>query len=233
MNILAVGAHPDDLETLCAGTLAKYVKEGHKVFMANLCNGNLGHSEISPEELREIRRKECEKAASMIEAELLTPDIGDMSLFPDRETRKKVVDIVRMAKPDVVLTHAPNDYMVDHITTSQLVLDASFAAPVPHFYTDHAPHTKIAPVFYMDTISGIDFQPEIYVDISPEIELKKKMLACHQSQAKWLKEHHNIDYLEVMVTVAKFRGLQCGVAYAEGFRAVKLAGRNVTERLLP
>lgn len=77
---------------------------------------------------------------------------------------------------------------------------------------------KISPIYYMDTLAGVNFLPAEYVDISEHIEAKLNALNCHQSQIKWMLEHDGIDFLDFVRTVSKFRGLQCGVKYAEEFR---------------
>jgi len=231
--ILAVGAHPDDLELLCAGTLAKYNKQGHTVVMAHMCNGNKGHFTIPPDELADIREEEAKKSAKIIGAEVLSGKFPDLELLINEESRKVAVDIIRKAKPDVIITHAPDDYMIDHINTSKLIVEASFIATLPHFKSNFPAHDVIAPIFFMDTLAGVNFQPAEYVDITEEMETKEKMLLCHQSQYVWLQEHDHIDYVDFMKSQAKFRGIQCGVKYAEGFRQYQVWGRMVAKRLLP
>jgi len=233
MRILAIGAHPDDLEFLCAGTLAKYSKKGHKVFMAHLCNGNMGGKNIKPEELAEIRDKEAKLAAKLIGAEALGPIAGDLDLYPTKEMRIEVVDIIRYAKPDVIFTHSPNDYMPDHVITSQLVFDASFTATLPLYKTKNKVHEPIVPIFYMDTLAGLNFEPTDYVDITDFIEIKKKMLLSHKSQYKWVKGHHLTDAINLLETMAKFRGIQCGVMYAEAFKRLSVWGKLKIDKLLP
>lgn len=225
MRILAVGAHPDDLELLCGGTLAKYSSKGHKIFMAHLCNGNMGGKDINPEELEKIRDEEAKKAASLINAETLGPIAGDLDLYPTKEMRVEVVDIIRYAKPDIIITHSPDDYMPDHTTTSKLVFDAAFTATLPNYKTKYPAYEKITPIFYMDTVVGLKFHPAYYVDITEFFEIKKKMLLCHESQYKWIKGHHLSDPLNLIETMGKFRGLQCGVMYAEGFIIENVWGR--------
>lgn len=233
MNILAIGAHPDDLEILCGGTLAKYAKEGHKVFMAHLTTGNMGGKDISPQELTKIRDQEAKRAGEIIGAEVLGPVCDDLGVLFTPEMREKVTDIIRKTKPDVIITHSPNDYMTDHIITSQLVFDSAFSATLPHYKTSLPAHEKITPIYYMDTILGHKFLPEIYIDITEFFELKKAMLACHESQYKWLKGHHITDPFYMIETVAKFRGLQAGVMYAEAFAMEKTWGRVFPLNLLP
>ncbi len=233
MNILAVGAHPDDLEFQCGGTLAKYAAQEHKVIMCHACNGNKGHFRIPPGKLGRIRREEAKNAAKIIGAESLTLNIDDLDVFPDREATLKFVDLIRQTKPDVIITHSPDDYMSDHTVTSRLVFDASFAATVPYSKTKHKYFEKVVPIYYMDTLNGVGFSPTEYVDITETIQIKKKMFSQHQSQFKWLKERDNVDIIDSLDIVAKFRGLQSGVEYAEGFRRLIAGLRNTTERLLP
>ena len=85
----------------------------------------------------------------------------------------------------------------------------------------------------MDTLAGVDFSPEIYVDISGQIERKLQALDCHQSQTRWMLEHDHIDFCDMVRTCAKYRGYQCGVAYAEGFRVCKAYPRMPAKNYLP
>ncbi|RKY79213.1 MAG: PIG-L family deacetylase [Deltaproteobacteria bacterium] len=233
MRVLAIGAHPDDLELLCAGTLAKYANQGHQVIMCHACNGNLGHFEIPRNELRDIRRQEAQNAAAVIGAESLTLDIADLDVYVERETKEKMTELIRKTKPDVIIAPSPDDYMPDHTLISRIAFDASFMATLPQLATETECHHLITPFYYMDTLAGVNFQPEVYVDITEVIEIKKRMLACHKSQTQWLKHHDKIDIIEFMITVARFRGLQCGVQYAEGFKPCRVWGRNTTKRWLP
>ena len=226
MNILAIGAHPDDLEFLCSGTLAKYAKAGHKIFMAHLCHGDLGGKDISKKKLMSVRKTEAVEAGRLIGAKVFSGIASDLDLYEDRESRKKVVEIIRQAKPDLIITHAPNDYMPDHVAVSKLVFDASFTSTLPNYPTKTKAHEPIVPVYYMDTMAGINANPCVYVDISETIEMKKKMLLCHESQHKWLNGHHRTKAVELLETMAKFRGLQCGVEYAEAFGILDVWGRR-------
>ena len=89
------------------------------------------------------------------------------------------------------------------------------------------------PIYYMDNLGGVNFLPTEYVDISDTIELKIQALQCHESQIKWMLEHDHIDFCDFVRTCSKFRGYQCGVAYAEGFRMCMTWPRIPTKRLLP
>jgi len=231
MNVLAIGCHPDDIEVACAGTLAKYVKQGHKVIVCHVANGNLGHAIIQPDELRDMRREEAKKAGSLAGIEVITCDVGDLMVYPDEAQRNKVVEVIRYAMPDVIITHSPDDYMPDHTAVSKLAFDASFAASVPHYMNGIA--APVTPLYYMDTLAGVGFQPTEYVDITETIDLKLEMLECHVSQMKWMRDHDNIDFAEFVKTCARFRGLQSGVQYAEAFTACYAWPKVTTKRMLP
>ena len=234
MNILGIGCHPDDLEVSCGGTLAKYAKMGHKVFMCHIANGDLGHMIHEPPELRKIRDKEAKNAAAALGAEALTCDVGDaMVESHNKETRDKLVDIVRYTKADVIITHNSVDYMRDHEQSGNLAVDAGFCCTLPHLFTEHERHPLFVPTFYMDTLAGIGFIPTEYVDITDEMEQKLEALACHESQVKWMLEHDHIDFLDFVRTCNKYRGLQSNCLYAEGFRQFAGWPRFVTHRLLP
>lgn len=232
MNVLAVGCHPDDIEISCCGTLAKCVKRGDKVTVCHVANGNMGHEIIPPEELRRLRAGEAKKAGSLAGIAVVTLDIGD--LLPngcDIAQRDKMMELIREVQPDFIITHSPTDYMPDHLAVSKLVFDASFAASVPQYGTGGK--AAVVPIFYMDNLAGMNFNPTEYVDITDEIELKIEMLECHESQLKWMRDHDNIDFAEFVRTCSRFRGLQCGVGYAEAFRQELVWPKVVAKRLLP
>ncbi len=235
MNVLAIGCHPDDLEIACTGTLARLAREGHNVYMAHVANGNMGHAVIMPPELREMRAEEARQAGKLIGAkEVFNIDIDDcMVRAENRDAIRKIVGIIRKTRPDFIITHNPDDYMEDHVQTSKLVYEASFTSSVPHMYPEYEAYSLVPPIYYMDTLAGVGFLPEEYVDISEDIELKIRALDCHQSQIKWMREHDKIDFLEFVRTCSRFRGLQSGVPYAEGFRICKEWPRQITKRLLP
>ena len=234
MNILAIGSHPDDLECCCFGTLAKYSQRGDKVFVCTISNGNMGHVVHMPEELRAIRLKEAKNAAKLINAEHFCVDSGDFYVdSKDRGQTDKLVEVIREAKPDVIITHNPHDYMQDHIEAGAHAFNASFIATIPHYLQHIDNTTGVTPLYYMDTVAGVGFVPTEYVDITDTIELKLSALACHESQIKWMLEHDRIDFLDFIRTCSKYRGIQCGVPYAEGFRQCMNWPRLTARRCLP
>jgi len=235
MKVLAIGCHPDDLEIGCGGTLALYAEQGHDVFMCHVANGDMGHAVIQAVELARIRTTEAEASGKILGAEkVFNIDVPDLFVNShDEEQVRKVVEVIRIVRPDVIITHSPDDYMRDHCETSKLVFNASFSSSIPHYLTESGQWQTIAPVYYMDTLAGVGFLPEEYTDITETLEIKLAALEKHESQLKWMRDHDGIDFLDFVRTVSKFRGLQCGVKYAEGFRLCKSWPRFSVKRLLP
>ena len=234
MRVLAVGAHPDDLEILCGGTLARYVEEGHEVVMCHATKGDRGSFEYSSEEIARIRDEEARRAAEIAGARHVSLELSDGEVnASDPAHRRLVVDLVRDAQPDVIITHSPGDYMVDHNEISRLVFDASFLSSVPLLETGKPAHPVVAPIYFMETVTGLGFTPTEFVDVTRTIETKVRMLEAHESQLRWLREHDGVDIVENMRTATAHRGFQCGVRYAEGFAACVTWLRGTTKRLLP
>lgn len=220
MRVLAIGAHPDDLEILCGGTLAKYARRGDEVFMAIATNGDVGSPTLTREEIAAIRHEEAKRSAAVIGAELIWMGFPDEFLFNDKPTRIAFIDAIRKARPDVMFVHGINDYHPDHRIAGQVALDARIPASV-RLVESALPHCdKIPHVFLMDNIGGIDFEPEVYVDISDTMEIKRQMLMQHESQDAWLKDIFNGSILDDMKALSTLRGTENGTAYAEAFRSV-------------
>ena len=224
MNILAIGAHPDDVEFMCAGTLAKLKEKGHRIFMATVANGSCGSREYKAKEVIKIRREEAKKSAKLLGAPYYGAGIDDLMVDNVASIRLKVVAILRKANPDIVFTHSVEDYMIDHVSTSTLVKDGCFCAPMPNFPAKGKPISHIPYLYYALPLEGKDMygcriKPQILIDITQEMSIKEEMLACHKSQRDWLKKQHNMDqYIETMKKWAKELGELSGCIYAEGFR---------------
>jgi LmbE family N-acetylglucosaminyl deacetylase len=236
VNVLAVGANPDDVEFLCAGTLAACARRGDRISIAYLTQGDKGGSAAAPGEIAEVRRREAEAAASLIGARLVAFGIPDGEVEVTLSLRRRVVEVIRSELPDFIITHYPFDYMSDHNATSRLVFEASFWAGSRHFAGDPGSatgHSRRPPVYYMDTVGGIGFVPQEYVDISEFMSLKVAMLSEHRSQVAYMRERDGLDFLDCMRTAARYRGYQCGVEYAEGFIPERVYPSLAPRRLLP
>jgi N-acetylglucosamine malate deacetylase 1 len=225
VRILAVHAHPDDIETLAAGTLALLAEAGHKIAIATLTAGDCGSVTEGPEETARIRRGEATAAAAMIGASYHCPGLPDLGLFNDDPTRRTVTELVRSVAPAMVITAAPADYHPDHEATSVLVRDACFAACALNYRTGSAAPLKAIPhLYFTDPIGGRDrdgrrISPDFAVDIAASFETKRRMLAAHESQLSWLAKQHDLaDPIEAMAAWSRRRGRDFGVDVAEGFR---------------
>jgi len=224
-RILAIHAHPDDIEILAGGTLALLAALGHTITMVSMTPGDCGTSQYPADEISCIRRKEAAASASKIGAEYFCGEFRDMAIFNNDASRRRVTAILRRTRPDIVLTSAPVDYLCDHEMTSALVRDACFAAPCMNYVCGHAqPLDRIPHLYFMDPIQGTDREqrpipPDFVVDVTAVFQLKREMLACHDSQRAWLKKHHDMDdYLDSMERWTTERGRTIGVKYGEGFR---------------
>jgi LmbE family N-acetylglucosaminyl deacetylase len=235
MNILAIGAHPDDIEILCAGSLALYARQGHNVVMASFTCGDMGDLKIAAQELARIRRGESEAAAAVIGARLLWPGVMDEHVFPNEVQRRLMIDLIREADPDVIFTHSPDDYHPDHRYVSQLVFDSYFQKGLPHIPSQSRPACRFGgtQIYYMDTIAGIGFYPTEYVDITSVIDTKRRMLRSHESQFSSISELASRDIEQVMEIQARFRGLAGDCAFAEAFCRLESWQRGLSRRLLP
>jgi len=233
MNILFVGAHPDDIENLAGGTAALYAKQGAKVFFCVATNGNVGSATLSKKEIAEIRHKEAKNAAAVIGAELIWLGFDDEFLIDSRETRLKFIEAFRIARPDVVFCHWRQDYNPDHSISGIIVDECIHMAPIPLIGTDSPPCDKIPHVYFMDTAAGVNFEPQIYVDTANVFDTKLKMVANHESQNSWME--HMFGYgLDVFQEVpARYRGLQAGCKMAEAFRPSYRWGRTFIKHYLP
>lgn len=234
MRYLAVSAHPDDLEILCAGTLRRLVLRGDHVTMATIARGDAGSFNHTPDEIAAIRAAEGAAGAAVVGADHVPGVVSDGRVnSADEHQRELVVDLIRRTRPDVIISHAPNDYMPDHVETSKLVFDAAFTASLPNYRTDHPSHDQVPVLYYMDTMAGVEFLPTEYVDITDTLDAKLDAFRAHASQLTWLKEHDQVDMVEQITAVARFRGLQCGVNMAEGFTVCRTWLRTPAARLLP
>jgi LmbE family N-acetylglucosaminyl deacetylase len=189
VNIVCIGAHPDDCEVYAGGTSAKWARAGHRVLFVSMTNGDAGHHEMAGAQLAKRRAREAQLSAERGGAKELVLDNHDGELMPTLELRKHVVKIIREMDADIVLTHRPNDYHPDHRYTSQLVADAAFMVTVPNFAPDA---TALArnPVFLylMDQFQKpYPFQADIAVDVGDVMDAKWNMLDAMDSQFyEWL-----------------------------------------------
>lgn len=232
-KVLAIGAHPDDVELGCGGALALFRQAGTQVVIASMARGDKGSRELSTEETVRVRREESERAAQVIRAAFTSLGLSDSEIFEDLENRTRVIELLRETQPEVVITHSPTDYHADHRITAHLVGDAAYLSTSFKFKTKHPPLSRFPIVYHMDNYLGVGFEPEEYVDISQVIDTKKEMILQHKSQLAHLQQRAGEDVLDDMLVLARLRGKQSGVDYAEGFRLHRTWPHIRTQRVLP
>ena len=216
-RVLAVVAHPDDAELLCAGTLARARKDGATIGVCVMCQGDKGQPAARIANLAEVRRAEAGAAAKLLGAELLTGEFPDGELADTTEARQRLIAIYRRFGPTLVLAHAPSDYHPDHRAASALAEAASWFCASGGYMPEHPKLQTQPELWWMDTINMSGFEPGFFVDVSEFAELKQQMLRCHKSQlARW--EDRDFSPLEEVMRVQySARGAQAGVAAAESF----------------
>ena len=132
IRVLVFGAHPDDCDIKAGGIAALYTQLGHSVKFVSVTNGDAGHHEMGGGTLAQRRNAEAQAAAEIIGIEYELLDNHDGELIPSLENRFQVIRTIREFKPDLIMTHRPNDYHPDHRYTSMLVQDAAYMVTVPN-----------------------------------------------------------------------------------------------------
>ena len=189
INVIVIGAHPDDCDVDAGGTASLFAKAGHNVLFVSLTNGDAGHYEKGGGALAKIRRAEAEEAGKRFGVKYIVLDNHDGELMPTLDIRLDVIRLIRQWKADVVIGPRPNDYHPDHRNTAILVQDAAYLVIVPNVATD-TPPLKRNPVFLFTEDrfqKPIPFQPDIAVDITEVLDQKIYGMAAHESQFfEWL-----------------------------------------------
>ena len=188
MKLLVIGAHPDDNEFRCAGIAYKYKQLGHEVQFLTVCDGCRGHQSMTVEETRNKRRGEYMAVGEYLGIKYDTFGIEDCTAVADLETRRRMINYIREANPDLVITHRTNDYHADHRAVAQLVQDAAYMLIVPHECPE-TPAMRKMPVimFNVDNFTNPVFEADVIIDIDDVIDEKLKCADFHESQVyDWL-----------------------------------------------
>ncbi len=230
-TILAIHAHPDDIEFLAAGTLSGLARAGHRVILATMTAGDCGTVHQDADEIARIRAQEAANSAALIQARYFYLGFRDMAVFNDHPSRQRITEFLRAIRPTIVITSSPEDYMADHEATALLVRDACFSAALPNYSTGEAepsnPLAEIPALYFMDPIGGVDrngaeIVPHFVVDIEKTFDLKIAMLMEHKSQREWLRIRHGLEnYISNMQKWTRARGTLAGIRIGEGFRHYK------------
>lgn len=226
-SVLAIAAHPDDIEFLFAGTMLQLARRGWDLHYMNLCDGSRGSTTMNQQECAATRLREAQHACEVLGATFYPPIYSDMEAAYTTENLKKVAAVVRMAKPTILLTHSPSDYMEDHEIACRLAVSAAFSHGMPNLESDPPVEVYMEPVtvYHAQPVGnttplGQPVVPHLYVDQAEVIEKKVEALACHASQKQWLDESQGQDsYLETMRQESLVVGRMSGkFEHAEGWR---------------
>jgi LmbE family N-acetylglucosaminyl deacetylase len=189
VRLMVVGAHPDDAEYRSGGLAALYRGLGHDVLFVSLTDGSAGHHRVNGPALAARRWNEAAASAATLGIGADVWDVSDGRLVADLANRERLIRTIRRYRPDIVLTHRPNDYHPDHRATSQLVQDSAYLLTVPAICPD-VPHLARDPVIgYLadDFTRPYPFTPSVIVDVTAAWEAKISLLHEHRSQFyEWL-----------------------------------------------
>jgi N-acetylglucosamine malate deacetylase 1 len=226
-SVLALFAHPDDIEFVAAGTLLQLQKRGWDVHYMNFCSGNGGSVQMDGPTTARTRLAEAEAATKILGATFYPPICDDLELIYSVPLLRKVASVVREAQPSIVLTHAPSDYMEDHQNACRLATTAAFAHGIPNFICDpQRPACLHDVTVYHAMPHGLcdplrkRIHAGSYVDTTAVHDQKRAALAAHVSQKHWLDVSQGMDsYLISMDEASQRVGQLSGkFPYAEGWR---------------
>jgi LmbE family N-acetylglucosaminyl deacetylase len=200
MNILAIGPHPDDIEIGCAGSLIKYARAGHAVFVLVLTSGDVGGDAV-------IRRKEAEASAQhMGVKQMFWGGFKDTELGADKALISRIEGVIKATAPDMVLVNYSEDTHQDHRASALATVSAA---------------RYVKEVLFYEVPTTCNFDPKIYVDIGDVMEYKITALNLHASQVDKTRVK-DLTILESANASAMFRGFQGRVKYAEGFAPLRI-----------
>jgi LmbE family N-acetylglucosaminyl deacetylase len=236
---LAFGCHPDDVEFMAAGTLALLAERGWEIHLATMTGGEAGSPNLKSQEIREIRLKEAARAAEVLGARYHYAGGRDLEVEYNLLYRQLAVRVVRAVDPDIVLTHFPVDYLIDHEETSRLVRNAAFIASVPLFDcgVPLAATARIPHLYYWSALNGTDnfgrpIPVHFGIDVGSVMDTKTAMLGAHASQREWLQFINKFDaYLEDMKRMTRAQGQRIDREFGECF-VQHLGNGHPTDNLL-
>ncbi|NOY38606.1 MAG: hypothetical protein GXO83_13650 [Chlorobi bacterium] len=223
-TVLALHAHPDDMEAFAAGTLKLLKDKGFEIVVATMTAGGMGGMNSTEGKTIRTRKAEAKQAAAILNAPYYCLEGRDGYLFDTTELRVATTALIRKVKAGIVITHLPMDYHSDHRTTCNIVESAAMIASLPNVPTEEKP-VDITPLLYhsapltlSDPIGSQITPPQFFVDISSVIDTKMQMLSYHQSQVELMRHMHKMDdFFGQMKQNNVNYGKIIGVAYAEVF----------------
>lgn len=224
---IAIGAHPDDIEFYMAGTLVLLKQAGYETHYLTVANGNCGSAKYNRTMLQSIRAAEGRAAAKILGAQFHASLTNDLEVFYNLELLRTLASVIREVKPQIVLTHSPQDYMEDHTSTSRLAVTAAFARGMPNFKSVPArPTAEYDVAIYHAMPHGLCDQlrrriiPGSFANTTSVQKIKREALAAHKSQQGWLDVSQGLNsFVLAMETMGLEVGKMSGsFKSAEGWR---------------
>jgi len=216
VDVLAIAAHPDDVEMTCAGTLVRLRATGKSFGIVDLTRGEMGTRGTDA-----IRRQEAERAAEILGASFReTLDFGDGGLAGSREQELALMDVIRRERPRLVLTSFPEDRHPDHARAGKLATDAAFYAGLRKIETGHPAHRPQQTIYFS---TGYLHEPDFVVDVTATMETRRAAIRAFTSQfhREESEEPQTLisqkGFLEVLEARARHFGFLIGVEFGEGF----------------
>lgn len=235
MNVISVMAHQDD-ELMCLGTMLKMQERGDALHFICVTDGSGGmvHAPDMPRaEAAAIRDREMSALAAKLGATYQCLGEHDEYLYDTPDVRLRLVNALRVCRADVVFTHHDPDYNLDHTTVNHLVRQCAMHMPFPMTRTDASPTESSPAVFLVEPSGGFEFEPSHWVDITGQIERKRKLARCHKSQDDAFREAFGWGLDEWITRASARRGDQACVAHAEAFRPMLSRGLVKAWPVLP
>ena len=236
LDILVFGAHPDDVELSCSGTILAEIAKGKKVGIVDLTQGELGTRGTL-----EIRKKEATDAASVMKIEVRENlEMADGFFMNDEAHQRKIITSLRKYKPEIVLCNAPADRHPDHGRAADLIYTAAFLSGLRKIETKENSSLQTAwrPKYVFNYIQDKYFNPDFVVDVTDVFEKKIEAIKAYKSQ--FFNPDSNEpdtyisspEFLESIIYRSKMFGKMIGVNYAEGFISKKMIGINGFDSLI-
>jgi bacillithiol biosynthesis deacetylase BshB1 len=216
IDIIFFGAHPDDVELSCGGTVAKCVKDGLRVAIVDLTRGEMG-TRGTPQ----TRKREAANSAKILGASFRQQlDFGDGNLQTGREQELQIIEILRRARPQLVVAPYPDDRHPDHTRTGRIVTEASFYAGLRALDTGLQAHRPQTVLYYLQNYM---FTPSFVVDVTKQWKTKMRSVAAYKSQFHdpSSKEPQTFisdpKFMEMIEARGKHFGALIGTAYGEAY----------------
>jgi LmbE family N-acetylglucosaminyl deacetylase len=217
-TLMLVGAHHDDNEGNAAGLMVRHRKAGWRVVSVVMTNGRWSRGAMSDETIA-VRNQESIDAAAVLDVETVFMGYDEGGFRATAEACDAMVEQMLQIRPDIIMTHPPRDYHIDHINTSQCVLEAWYLCPIGAATSGN----PFSPALYYYDAVCVPFEPDVFVDITDYSDIKAQAQYCHKSQIP-LEGPGDGDIVDLARSRARYRGFESGVTYAEAFRFMPKPG---------